>query len=139
MYILILILPLLGSLFSGLSGRFIGIKGSEIITCSCLIISSLLMTNAFYEVCLSSSPVYINLGYWLNSELLSISWELKFDQLTVSLGIAVLYCSSLIHIYSISYLSSDPTYYFGKILLWEKFSNSGKILKFIIPNYFLKY
>ena len=54
------------------------------------------------------SPVYINLGTWLDSEMLQVSWEFYFDQLTVSLGLAVIYCSTLIHIYSIDYLSSDP-------------------------------
>ena len=39
---------------------------------------------------------------------MSISWEFLFDQLTVSMFIPVLYISTLIHIYSIDYLSSDP-------------------------------
>ena len=39
---------------------------------------------------------------------MNIRWEFYFDQLTVSLGIAVVYCSTLIHIYTIDYLSSDP-------------------------------
>jgi hypothetical protein len=39
---------------------------------------------------------------------MSISWEFYIDQLTVSLGLAVLYCSTLIHIYSVSYMSEDP-------------------------------
>jgi len=108
MYLLILTLPLLGSIASGFFGRKLGVTGSQIITCTCLFFSSLLMTIAFYEVCLSSSPVYIYLGSWIDSELLTISWEFYFDQLTISLGLAVLYCSTLIHIFSISYLSSDP-------------------------------
>ena len=108
MYILIIILPLLGSLSAGLLGRKIGIKGSQFITISNLVISSLFMSIAFYEVCICGSPVYINLGSWIDSEFLTISWEFLFDQLTVSLGLAVLYCSTLIHIYSIDYLSSDP-------------------------------
>nr|YP_009710614.1 NADH dehydrogenase subunit 5 [Amanita bisporigera]QFZ98563.1 NADH dehydrogenase subunit 5 [Amanita bisporigera] len=108
MYLSIIILPLLGSLVSGLLGRKVGVTGSHFITCTCLILSSVLMTVAFYEVGLSGSPVQINLGSWINSELMSISWEFYYDQLTVSLGLAVLYCSSLIHIYSIDYLSSDP-------------------------------
>ena len=108
MYLSILILPLLGSIASGFFGRKLGVTGSQIITCTCLIFSSLFITIAFYEVCLSSSPVYIYLGSWLNSEFLSISWEFYFDQLTVSLGLAVLYCSTLIHIFSVNYLSSDP-------------------------------
>src|SRR5258708_28812504 len=108
MYLSIIILPLLGSLVSGLLGRKVGVTGSHFITCNCLILSSLLMTVAFYEVGLTGSPVHISLGSWLNSEIMSISWEFYFDQLTVSLGLAVLFCSSLIHIYSIDYLSSDP-------------------------------
>jgi len=108
MYISIIILPLLGSIVSGFMGRKIGVTGAQFITCSCLLLSSLLMTIAFYEVGICGSPVYINLGSWVDSEIMSISWELFFDQLTVSLGLAVLYCSSLIHIYTIDYLSSDP-------------------------------
>jgi NADH-ubiquinone oxidoreductase chain 5 len=108
MYISIIILPLLGSIVSGFMGRKIGVTGAQFITCSCLLLSSLLMTIAFYEVGICGSPVHINLGSWVDSEIMSISWELYFDQLTVSLGLAVLYCSSLIHIYTIDYLSSDP-------------------------------
>ena len=108
MYLSIIILPLLGSIVSGFMGRKVGITGSHYITCTCLILSSLLMTIAFYEVGICGSPVNINLGSWIDSEIMNISWEFYFDQLTVSLGLAVLYCSSLIHIYSIDYLSSDP-------------------------------
>ena len=108
MYLSIVLLPLLGSILSGFIGRKIGVTGSQLITCTCLIISSILMTIAFYEVGICGSPVHINLGSWVDSEIMSISWELYFDQLTVSLGLAVLYCSTLIHIYTIDYLSSDP-------------------------------
>jgi len=108
MYLSIVLLPLLGSILSGFMGRKIGVTGSQFITCTCLIISSILMTIAFYEVGICGSPVHINLGSWVDSEIMSISWELYFDQLTVSLGLAVLYCSTLIHIYTIDYLSSDP-------------------------------
>src|SRR6267154_796082 len=68
----------------------------------------ILISIAFYEVGLCGSPVNISLGSWLDSEFLNISWEFYFDQLTVSLGLAVVYCSTLIHIYSIDYLSTDP-------------------------------
>jgi NADH-ubiquinone oxidoreductase chain 5 len=108
MYLSIIILPLLGSLVSGLLGRKVGSTGSQIITCTCLLLSSILMTIAFYEVGISGSPVEIEVFSWLNIELLNISWCFYFDQLTVSLGIAVLYCSTLIHIYSVDYLSTDP-------------------------------
>ena len=108
MYLSIIILPLLGSIVSGLIGRKVGVTGANLITCTCLILSSILMTIAFYEVGICSSPVSINLGSWVDSEFMSISWEFYIDQLTVSLGLAVLYCSTLIHIYSVSYMSEDP-------------------------------
>ena len=108
MYILIIILPLLGSLSAGLLGRKIGIKGSQITTITSLIISSFLMSIAFYEVCISGSPVYINLGSWLDSELLNISWEFLFDSLSVAMLIPVLFISTLVHLFSIDYMSGDP-------------------------------
>lgn len=108
MYLTILILPLLGSFISGFLGRKIGVTGSHIITCTCLILSSLLATIAFYEVGLCSSPVKIYLFNWIDSEYMNISWEFLFDQLTVSMFIPVLYISSLIHIFSTDYMAEDP-------------------------------
>lgn len=108
MYLSILILPFLGSFVSGFMGRKIGIYGAHLITCTCLILSSVLATIAFYEIGLCGSPVSINLANWIDSEFLSVSWEFVFDQVTISLGLAVLYCSTLIHIYSTDYLSTDP-------------------------------
>lgn len=108
MYISILILPLLGSLVSGLLGRKIGVTGSHVITCTCLILSSILATIAYYEVGICGSPVSIYLTSWVDSEIMNISWEFLFDQLTVSMFIPVLYISSLIHIFSTDYMSEDP-------------------------------
>jgi NADH-ubiquinone oxidoreductase chain 5 len=108
MYLSILIFPLLASFVSGFLGRKIGVTGSHIITCTSLIISSILATVAFYEVGICGSPVSIHLFSWIDSEFMSISWEFLFDQLTVSMFIPVLYISTLIHIYTTSYLSEDP-------------------------------
>jgi len=108
MYLSIIILPLLSSLVSGFLGRKIGVTGSQIITCSSLIITSILITIAFYEVGICGSPVSIDILNWVDIEILNITWSFYFDQLTVSLGLAVIYCSTLIHIYSVDYLSTDP-------------------------------
>ena len=108
MYLSIIVLPILGSLISGLLGRKIGVTGSHFITCTCLILSSILASLAFYEVGICGSPVSIHLVNWVGSEFMSISWEFLFDQLTVSMFIPVLYISSLIHIFSTDYMSQDP-------------------------------
>lgn len=117
MYLSILILPFLGSFVSGFLGRKIGVTGAHFITCTCLILSSFLATIAFYEVGICGSPVSINLVSWVDSEFMSISWEFLFDQLTVAMFIPVLYISSLIHIFSTDYMSSDPAKCFRKTLL----------------------
>ena len=108
MYLTILFLPFLGSLISGFLGRKIGVTGAHFITCTCLILASILASISFYEVGICGSPVSIKLSQWLDSELITISWEFLFDQLTVAIFIPVLYISSLIHIYSIDYLANDP-------------------------------
>jgi NADH-ubiquinone oxidoreductase chain 5 len=108
MYLSILILPLLGSFVSGFMGRKIGVTGSHLLTCTCLILSSILATIAFYEVGICGSPVSINLLNWIDSEFMLITWEFLFDQLTVSMLIPVLYISSLIHIFSTDYMAEDP-------------------------------
>lgn len=137
MYLSIIILPLLGSIVSGFMGRKVGVTGSLFITCTCLILSSVLMTVAFYEVGLCGSPVSINLGSWIDSEIMSISWEFYFDQLTVSLGLAVLYCSSLIHIYSISYMSEDP--HVQRFMSYLSAFTAGMLILISGGNYFVMF
>jgi NADH-ubiquinone oxidoreductase chain 5 len=110
MYLSILILPLLGSVVAGLLGRKIGVSGAHFMTSTCLFLSAGLATVAFYEVVLSSSPVTINLGSWIESELMFIKWEFLFDSLSVSMLIPVLYISGLVHIFSIDYMSGDPLF-----------------------------
>nr|WJJ45476.1 NADH dehydrogenase subunit 5 [Pleurotus ostreatus] len=137
MYLSIIILPLLGSIVSGFMGRKVGVTGSLFITCTCLILSSVLMTVAFYEVGLCGSPVSINLGSWIDSEIMSISWEFYYDQLTVSLGLAVLYCSSLIHIYSISYMSEDP--HVQRFMSYLSAFTAGMLVLISGGNYFVMF
>ena len=135
MYLSILLLPLLGSISAGLFGRKLGSTGSQIVTIICLVVASILASIAFYEVAICSSPINIYLTSWINSELLTINWEFMFDQLSVSMILTVSYISTIVHIYSVSYMNGDPAMYSGKILMWGKLSNSGDLLKLLIPNY----
>jgi NADH-ubiquinone oxidoreductase chain 5 len=108
MYLTVLILPLLGSLISGLFGRKIGTTGAQIITTTSIIITTLLSLLIFIEVGLNHIPVYIELFRWVDSESLFILWSFNFDSLTASMLIPVLIVSSLVHVYSIGYMSNDP-------------------------------
>jgi hypothetical protein len=108
MYLSILAIPIIGSIIRGLRGRSIGVTGAHIITTGSLMISAILSIVAFYEVGLCGSPVSIELFSWIDSEFMLVSWGFLFDSLTVSMLLPVLIVSSLVHLYSISYMSEDP-------------------------------
>ena len=108
MYLAIVILPLLGAIVSGFFGRKVGVSGAQFITSLSIILTTLLAIVAFLEVGLNNIPVSINLFRWIDSESLDVLWDFHFDSLTVSMLIPVLIVSSLVHIYSIGYMSQDP-------------------------------
>nr|YP_010937914.1 NADH dehydrogenase subunit 5 [Reynoutria japonica]WKY31450.1 NADH dehydrogenase subunit 5 [Reynoutria japonica] len=108
MYLLIVFLPLLGSSVAGFFGRFLGSEGSAIITITCVSFSSLLSVIAFYEVAPGASACYLRIAPWVSSEMFDASWGFLFDSPTVVMLIVVTSISSLVHLYSISYMSEDP-------------------------------
>jgi NADH-ubiquinone oxidoreductase chain 5 len=61
MYLAIITLPLLGSIVSGFFGRKVGVSGAQLITCLCVVITTLFAIIAFFEVGLNHIPVTINL------------------------------------------------------------------------------
>ena len=134
MYLSIIILPFLGSLISGFLGRKIGVKGSQFISCLCLFLSAVLSTFAFYEVGLCASPVSINLGNWIDSEIMQVTWEFLFDQLSVVFCIMITYITFLILVYTVYYMEGQPLSVLGKRYTGVKLSNSGDTLKITVPS-----
>jgi NADH:ubiquinone oxidoreductase subunit 5 (subunit L)/multisubunit Na+/H+ antiporter MnhA subunit len=61
MYLTIIVLPLLGSIVSGFFGRKVGVTGSQIITCTLLILTTILSILAFFEVGMVNTPVNVEL------------------------------------------------------------------------------
>ena len=108
MYIPLVFLSFFGFSITGLFGRHLGSKGAAIVTTSCLVLTFFLSVFAFYEVGLVGSPVYIRLATWVSSEVLLINWGFQFDSLTVVMCVVVTFVSSLVHLYSIEYMSHDP-------------------------------
>ena len=108
MYLAIIILPLFGSIISGFLGRKVGVSGAQLITCTSVILTTIFASIAFFEVGINNIPVSVSLFRWIDSESLNVSWDFHFDSLNVSMLIPVLIVSSLVHIYSIGYMSHDP-------------------------------
>lgn len=61
MYLVLLLLPILGSIASGFFGRKIGISGSQLTTCTCVIITTILAIIVFIEVGVNNILVTIHL------------------------------------------------------------------------------
>ena len=108
MYLNIVFLPLLGSLVAGFFGRFIGGRGSGIITIFCVGLSFFLSGLAFYEVGLGGSSTYLYLMPWLESDSFHVDWAFCFDSLTVVMLVVVTFISTLVHLYSTEYMGGDP-------------------------------
>ena len=108
MYLSIIFLPLMGSTLSGLFGRFLTPKGAAFITILCMGLACLISVALFFEVGFSGSPCYIKLSPWLDCEMFDACWGFYFDSLTVSMCFTVTLISTLVHLYSTSYMSHDP-------------------------------
>jgi len=61
MYLALIIFPLLGSISSGFFGRKIGVKGSHLLTCTFVLIATLLSIMSFFEVGFNNITVGIKL------------------------------------------------------------------------------
>src|SRR3954470_7022998 len=108
MYLLTLILPFTSFFVIFFFGRFLGRHGSAVLAVSLLGVSFMLSLLAFYEVVVSRSTVFVELFSWLEGGVLSQSWNFLFDSATATMLVVVLSVSFLVHVYSLSYMSSDP-------------------------------
>lgn len=108
MYLSIILLPLLGAIFSGFFGFFLGRTGSSILSTSLVGISFLLSCFAFYEVGLLGHVHHFTLFPWIRNSYLTIEWGFLFDSVTVVMLIVVTSVSTLVHMYATNYMGEDP-------------------------------
>ena len=108
MYSLIVFLPLAGAILAGFFGRWLGVRGSQIVTCGALIVSALLSLLAFNDVALNGNVAHVHLFTWIDSGAFEIAWALRVDQLTAVMLVVVTGVSALVHVYSIGYMADDP-------------------------------
>ena len=108
MEILIIALPLLASIISGFFGKFIGDRNSEIVTSFLVTISAVLSIMVFYEVIFNQYQENIRIATWISSGSLNVNWSMKIDSLSAVMLVVVTSVSSLVHVYSIGYMSHDP-------------------------------
>ena len=107
MYASIVFLPLLGSLIAGWLSLGNRDRAAELITCGFMLLSLLFSIIAFAQVAIGGQPVTIDLARWIVSGDFEAMWRLRFDTLTAVMLIVVTGVSSMVHIYSLGYMSHD--------------------------------
>ena len=105
---LIIFLPLVGSIISGFFGKFLGSRNSEILTSLFVSISAIFSFLIFYKVFNESYTNNLNILTWINSGTFNVNWSINIDALSSVMLVVVTLVSSIVHIYSIGYMSHDP-------------------------------
>ncbi|NRA88903.1 MAG: NADH-quinone oxidoreductase subunit L, partial [Rhizobiales bacterium] len=109
-YSAIVFLPILGSLFAGLFGRYFNPKISEYLTTGILIFIAILswvvlLGSGFQGDVINEK---VNVLTWIDITGFSANWVIRVDALTSVMFVVVNTVSAVVHLYSIGYMHSDP-------------------------------
>jgi len=104
----IVFLPLFAALIVGLNVRAITPRLSHIITCSAMVISAVLSGMVFWGFAFGDAAMHkANVLPWIISGDFVANWTLRVDALTAVMLVVVTWVSSVVHIYSVGYMSHD--------------------------------
>jgi NADH-quinone oxidoreductase subunit L len=105
----IVFLPLIAALIAGLGNKWLGVRGSQLVTTGAVMLAAIFSWIVFSQIALGSKPdVVVPLLSWVTSGDLTFNWALKVDTLTAVMLVVVNTVSALVHLYSIGYMSEDP-------------------------------
>jgi len=106
MYLLVIFIPLLSAIITGFFGNLLTKNGTTKIACGFILLTCLICYFIFYETVYT--PCYITLSPWIIAGSFELYWDFIFDTLTSTMLIVVVTISTVVHFYSVSYMSHDP-------------------------------
>ena len=104
---LIVFLPLLGAIL-GYGLKSFGDRYTEVITTAFLFLSAIFSIIIFYKGIIYADYNNYKIIEWISSGNLKVDWSINIDPLSSIMLIVVTSISSLVHLYSIGYMSHDP-------------------------------
>lgn len=107
--LLLLLVPLAGSLINLFFGKKLG-NSSGVLATLAVLISFILSVMSFYQVQSTGTPIQVDLFNWIALENFNISFGFLLDQLSILWLLFVTGIGTLIHLYSISYMKGDENY-----------------------------
>ena len=109
MEVVLVFAPLVGAIAAGFFGRMLGDRNSQYVSCGLMLLSALLSIIIFFDVAIGGNAYTTEIFTWIDSGTFELSWALKVDSLTAVMFVVVCVCSSMIHVYSIGYMSHDKS------------------------------
>ena len=106
---LIIFLPLIGFLFCFFLGKKFNFKVSQILTTSLLFLSAILSWILFFSYIGERETQIIHIFNWFTSGNFIVDWSIRLDSLTTTMFVVVCSVSACVHLYSIGYMSDDPS------------------------------
>ena len=108
--------PLVGSVTALLLGRQIGDRAAQAVTILCMLLASVCGVIGFVDhVYLDVPKTSVILATWVEAGSFHVEWALRQDSLSAVMVAMVTVVATLIHIYSVGYMSHDKT-------IWRFFS-----------------
>jgi NADH-quinone oxidoreductase subunit L len=101
--------PLVGAIIAGFFGRALGDRGAQLVTIGFMSLATLCGVTLFFDVAFGGNARTVVLGTWIDSGSFEASWALRFDTLSAVMVGMVTFIATLIHIYSVGYMSHDRT------------------------------
>ncbi|MGE3290947.1 MAG: NADH-quinone oxidoreductase subunit L [Geminicoccaceae bacterium] len=100
--------PALGALIAGLFGRIIGDRNAQYVTCGLMAVTAVCAwINLFANI---GEPAFkVPLLQWMAVGSFTVDWALRVDSLSTVMMFVVGFISFLIHVYSVGYMSHDPS------------------------------
>ncbi|WP_114391801.1 NADH-quinone oxidoreductase subunit L [Oleisolibacter albus] len=111
MEIAAIFLPLAAAFIAGFFGRFIGDRGAQIVTCAAVLAAAAISVMLFMQIGLGGPEAArtVELFTWIDSGSFEVSWALRLDTLTAVMLVVVNGVSAMVHVYSVGYMSHDPS------------------------------
>lgn len=106
--LMVIILPLLSFVTILVLGKWLGHRGSSLLSIGNLVMAFFLSVYYFSNVIATQGNQIIRLWPWLEVGDFKVYWDFYMDINAIIMFMVVTFVSSLVHIYSRSYMSEDP-------------------------------
>ncbi|MDP1574610.1 MAG: NADH-quinone oxidoreductase subunit L [Coxiellaceae bacterium] len=105
--LLVVLLPLLGSLIAGFFGRRIGLRATHVLTIALMLISFICSLVIFTAVEFNNQSFVGPIYTWAISGSFQFDVGFLIDRLTSVMMVIVTFVATLVHIYSVGYMKGD--------------------------------